>query len=118
MIFRSEESDEYYFEEGCYILELLNSKSDEQASIARARVLTGRSTKWHSLTNTVERYLIIAGEGKVEVGTEAGQQVKSGDVVVIPAGMRQRIHCIGDEDLVFMAVCTPRFQKANYCSLE
>ncbi len=40
-------SQEYYFDEGCFITELSNTTDDAQVSIARARVETGKTTKWH-----------------------------------------------------------------------
>ena len=38
--------------------------------------------------------------------------------VLIPPGTRQRIANIGDADLLFLAVCTPRFTRAAYEDLE
>ena len=38
--------------------------------------------------------------------------VEAGDVVVIPAGYSRRITNIGPVDLVFLAICTPRFRPA------
>lgn len=37
---------------------------------------------------------------------------------VIPPGVRQRIKDTGDEDLVFLALCTPRFRKEAYREVE
>ena len=108
---------EYYFAEGCHILESWNDPADHQASIARARVATGMTTRWHALTGVAERYLIISGTGQVEVGDQI-ETVQSGDVVVIPAGVRQRITNTGAHDLVFYAVCTPRFTPTCYQALE
>ena len=61
-------TSEYYCEEGCYITELSNSKDDPVLSIACARVEPSVTTKLHKLSNTVERYVILEGEGLVEVG--------------------------------------------------
>tara|TARA_R110002073_G_scaffold74012_1_gene180805 strand:- start:370 stop:807 length:438 start_codon:yes stop_codon:yes gene_type:complete len=105
---------EYYFEEGCHIVETSNSSSDEDVSIARARVAPGQQTRWHFLENTSERYVIIQGCGMVEVGEDDPCEVKAGDVVIIPAGARQRIRNNGEVDLIFLAICTPRFEKQNY----
>lgn len=107
-------ADEYYFEEGCYIHELSNSPDDPLMSVARARLPLGGQTRWHRLHNVVERYLIEAGEGMVELGGQAPQRVSAGDVVVIPAGCPQRIRCIGEQPLVFPAICRPRFEPACY----
>jgi mannose-6-phosphate isomerase-like protein (cupin superfamily) len=42
--------------------------------------------------------------------------VSVGDVVRIPAGVPQRITNTTDGDLVFFAVCTPRFVPSAYRS--
>lgn len=109
---------EYYFDEGCFINELSNTEADESVSIARARVEPGVTTEWHQLIDTVERYVITQGSGSVEVGDLAARQVGEGDVVIIPAGVRQRISNSGEADLVFLAICSPRFEKSNYVRLD
>lgn len=111
-------TSEYYFEEGCYITELSNSNVDPLVSIARARVVPGVTTRWHFLDGIAERYVIIEGVGKVEIGELQPQSVTSGDVVVIPPGVRQRITNTGDTDLVFLAVCSPRFKLSLYRDME
>lgn len=109
---------EYAFIEGCSILESWNDSDDPQASIARARVAPGVTTRWHALTGVTERYLILSGIGEVEIGTGAPQRVQAGDVVIIPAGVRQRICNKGREDLLFYAICTPRFTPECYAALD
>jgi len=109
---------EYYFREGCFITELSNGDHDPAASLARARVEPGCTTAWHALHDTVERYVILEGTGQVEVGDLPPQTVEPGDVVVIPAHCRQRITCTSACDLVFLAICTPRFDATNYIDLE
>ena len=110
-------ADEYFFDVGCYITELSNSDDDQQLSIARARVAPGVTTRWHSLTGITERYVIVEGNGEAEIGEMSPQLVTAGDVVIIPPGERQRITNIGDSDLIFLAVCTPRFEVSKYVSL-
>lgn len=105
---------EYYFAEGCHILELSNSDGDPAVSIARARVAPGVTTRWHRLVDTAERYVLLSGRGRVEVGDLPAREVGPGDVVLIPPGCPQRIGCLGSEDLVFLAVCTPRFRMQAY----
>ena len=41
-----------------------------------------------------------------------------GAVVLIPPGIRQRITNTGEADLIFLAVCTPRFTRTVYQDLE
>ena len=109
---------EFYTDERCHIIEVANDAGDEQLSVARARVEPGITTAWHCLQGIDERYLIISGRGRVEVGDLPATPVGPGDVVRIPAGMRQRITNTGEEQLIFYAMCTPRFQPRAYISLE
>lgn len=117
LVERPAEQNEYFFKEGCYILELLNQRADPENSIARARVLAGKQTRWHKLLNTTERYVILEGDAVAEIGDKK-EPLQTGDVVVIPAGVRQRILNTGTKDLLFLAICTPRFTPDNYVDLE
>ncbi len=109
---------EFYTAEKCFITELSNSENDPDASIARARIAPGVTTRWHQLKSTVERYFILSGQGLVEVGSLPAQQVGAGDTVLIPAMCRQRIKNIGSDDLIFLAICTPRFTNDAYEDIE
>jgi mannose-6-phosphate isomerase-like protein (cupin superfamily) len=109
---------EYPTEERCHINELSNDADDAAASIAQARVGPGVTTRWHRLKGIAERYVIVSGRGRVEVGGLAPQDVGPGDVVLIPPLVPQRIANTGAEDLVFLAVCTPRFLPGAYEDLE
>lgn len=111
-------SQEYYFQEGCHILELSNAADDAAVSIARARVAPGVTTHWHRLRGVTERYVLTHGVGEVEIGDLPPRQVAAPDVVIIPPGCRQRIRNIGEHDLVFLAICSPRFTPEVYESLE
>ncbi len=115
---KNNECDEFETIERCAILEVANDSDDADVSIARARVKVGVTTAWHKLTGITERYLIIAGQGRVELGDMKAVIVGEGDVVRIPAGVAQRIGNTGDVDLVFYAICSPRFQQQYYVSLE
>ena len=109
---------EYLTSEKCYITELSNSPDDPDASIARARLKPGITTCWHRLNNTAERYYIVSGRGNVEIGKLPPQNVAAGDIVLIPPLCRQRITNVGPEDLIFLAICTPRFSDSTYEDLE
>lgn len=112
-------ADEYLFEaEGCWISEWWNTPADPAASIARARVACGVTTRWHALTDITERYVILAGSGRVEVGAAPPRDVAAGDVVMIPPATAQRIRNTGDGDLLFLAICTPRFRAEAYTSVD
>jgi mannose-6-phosphate isomerase-like protein (cupin superfamily) len=113
-IIHNNEADEYFFEEGCYILEVSNAEKDESLSIARARLSPNTTTRLHKLSQTIERYIIISGKGMVTVGELPETTVQANDVVIIPEGCPQMIRNIGDSDLLFFVVCTPRFLASNY----
>lgn len=109
---------EYFTSEQCHILEIGNHPDDPAVSVARARVEPGVTTRWHRLRGTVERYCILSGQGRVEVGDLAPTVVGPGDYVLIPAGVRQRITNCGTDDLVFLAICSPRFRAEVYEELD
>jgi mannose-6-phosphate isomerase-like protein (cupin superfamily) len=111
---RHEPGSEYYFDEGCYINELSNSADDPELSIARARVAPGQTTRWHRLHGVSERYLVLEGRGLAEVADLEPAEVGPGDVVIIPPGAAQRITGLGDQDLVFLAICSPPFTQQAY----
>jgi mannose-6-phosphate isomerase-like protein (cupin superfamily) len=105
---------EYFFEEGCHIIECSNSADDPAVSIARARVEPGVTTRLHRLHGVTERYVILQGEGLVDVGNLQGRRVRPGDVVTIPSLSAQRIGNVGSVDLIFLAICSPRFTNECY----
>lgn len=118
MIKKTEYGEEYYFEEGCYITELSNCSNEPEISIAKARVKPGKVTRWHRLNGITERYVIVEGQGQAEVDDLPPQKVSVGDVVLIRAAQAQRIHNTGTNDLIFLAICTPRFVATCYENLE
>ena len=97
-------ADEYYFKEGCFIQEWHNSPDDQ-------------ATKLHALINTTERYILLQGRASVTVAHKTWD-VGAGDVVDIAPGQAQAIRNLADEDLLFLAVCTPRFDLKNYQELQ
>jgi len=117
-ILRPHPGVEVFIDEGCHILELANDENDPAMSIARARVEPGVTTAWHRVHGTVERYVILDGSGRMEVGDLPPQDVQAGDVVLVPPSARQRIANVGAGDLVFLAICTPRFRPEAYEDAE
>jgi mannose-6-phosphate isomerase-like protein (cupin superfamily) len=109
---------EFATEERCYIAEIANDSGDEYVSIARARVEPGITTAWHKLKGVAERYIIISGQGRVEINDLDPIDVFESDVVRIPEDTPQRITNTGQIDLIFFAVCSPRFLPICYVSLE
>ncbi len=109
---------ECYTPEGCYIIENVNSPDDPDISVAQARVEPGVTTRWHRLTGTIERYIIQQGTGLVEIGDLPPKEVRPGDVVLIPELCRQRITNIGENDLIFLCICSPGFLQVNYADMD
>ena len=109
---------EFETDERCHIQEIANDAGDELVSIARARVEPGITTAWHLLEGISERYIIVSGQGRVEVDDLKPVTVEPGDVVRIAAGKAQRVANTGKDDLIFYAVCAPPFRQACYQSLE
>ena len=107
---------EYFFKEGCYIEEWLNTDQHEDLSVARVRVAANTATRRHLLLGTIERYVILSGVGVVTVGSRSWR-VSCSDVVIIAAGESQKIQNQDDTDLIFLAICTPRFRLENYQEL-
>jgi mannose-6-phosphate isomerase-like protein (cupin superfamily) len=111
-------AEEFETAERCLITELSNDKTDPAVSIARARVEPGVTTAWHKLIGTAERYIIVSGTGRVEIEGLAPADVFANDIVRIPPDTPQRISNTGNQDLIFLAVCTPRFTPDGYVHLE
>lgn len=109
---------EYYTDEKCFITELSNTPDDPGVSVARVRVEPGITTRWHRLKGIIERYFIISGTGLVEIGERPVQEVTAGDIVFIPPLCRQRITNTGSDDLIFLAICSPRFVQDAYEDVE
>ena len=106
---------EYLTPEHCFIAENYSSKS---ISIARARIKPGVTTRAHHLKEVEEIYLVTAGKGKVIVGELEPTEVGIGDIVIIPPSTSQKIANIGETDLIFYCICTPRFTADCYCDEE
>ncbi len=111
---RPDPGEERLTDERCHILETWNQPDDPDLSVARARVEPGVATRWHRLIGIAERYLIVEGEGLAQVEGMAPQALGVGDLLYIPAGRVQRITNTGHRNLIFYALCTPRFVHEAY----
>jgi hypothetical protein len=113
---RADPSKESLTDENCYILELANDAGDPDVSIARARVLPrgDDGVAPRQKHRRALRHRPRHGEGGV--GDLPAAIVSEGDVVRIPANTPQRITNGDDDDLIFFAICTPRFVQSAYVS--
>lgn len=117
-IIKFDKTKEFFHDERCFIIELLNSSLDEMVSIAHVRVPVGVKTKRHKLINTTERYVILQGIGLMYLDDLEPEEIQQGDIVFIPPEHTQSIQNIGDIDLVFLAICSPRFKNDVYVDME
>ena len=108
---------EQWTSERCFITELVNDARWPEVSLARCRVEPGVTTQLHSLS-VHEVYVIEKGNGRMSVGESAPFTIGPGDTVSISKHTPQCVENIGDGDLVFLCVCTPRFSLKCYTSLE
>jgi mannose-6-phosphate isomerase-like protein (cupin superfamily) len=106
-----------YTPERCFIAENYGS-SDGKVSVAIATVKPGVTTAAHHLKGIEEIYIITKGTGIIDIKNLEPTEVTVGDVIVIPEGTSQRIKNVGDCDLVFYCICTPRFTQEQYVNEE
>ncbi len=95
------------------IREWLHPKNDRVElaySVAFAEVEPGKASLPHALHNSSEVYIIIEGEGMVHIGEEK-QFVKSGDLVLIPAGAKQFIENTSTHNLRFICIVSPPWRS-------
>ncbi len=109
----TEPKREFYIDEGCHIIEILNNNKHPDISISQARVEPGRTTEIHYLDQTVEMYYILTGHGTAYIADEE-IPVKPGDLIYIPADVNQYITNETLKDLIFLCICTPRWQEHIY----
>ena len=111
MILRGASSQEYWFEEGCHITEWLNSPDDPGLSVARARVTPGVTTRLHRLAGIAERYVVLEGEGRVElVGPDSAMTSAS----VSDSAMAAIAGSSGSPNRLRSSMCTTRC--TGYCT--
>lgn len=114
----NKQSEEFYTEERCHIVELLNDDASPQLSMARCRVEPGIITQLHALDQTEETYFIENGSGVMDDGEGHLIEVGVGDSVRIVENHPQRIRNNSKSDLIFLVVCKPRFLPECYLNLE
>jgi mannose-6-phosphate isomerase-like protein (cupin superfamily) len=112
------QTPEFYFQERCYVAELLNSADCPGVSIARARVEPGITTVLHIVRGSDEIYYILSGQGEIEIGGKIIGTMHPDDLARIPADTPQRITNTGSADLIFWAICAPRFEARRYGAVD
>ncbi|MDX1407544.1 MAG: cupin domain-containing protein [Saprospiraceae bacterium] len=109
-------SDEFFTEERCHILEILNDPDVQSMSLARARIEPGVRTANHTL-ECEELYYILEGEGLMYLDGKPAGAVQAGDSVLIRNGVAQCIENTGTGDLKILCYCSPQFDPGGYHAL-
>jgi mannose-6-phosphate isomerase-like protein (cupin superfamily) len=81
-------------------------------SVAEARVPAGGATTEHFHRQSEEIYYFVAGRGRMRLGDEE-TDVRAGDCVVIPPGVRHKLWAADDEELVLLCCCAPAYSDAD-----
>ena len=117
MYFNTDHKEEFYTDEKCHIIEMMNLPEIENVSVSRARVEPGITTQNHALTFD-EIYYVLEGKGEMQINTGEIKLLSKGDLAFIKKGSSQKITNILDKDLIFLCICTPRFKPEGYAAKE
>ena len=100
--------------DGSEIRELLAHRNSavRNQSLAEARVPAGGSTLEHYHANTEEIYYITAGTGRMRIEHET-RDVKPGDAIAIPPGLKHKIWNTGNETLKLLCCCAPAYEHSD-----
>jgi mannose-6-phosphate isomerase-like protein (cupin superfamily) len=77
-------------------------------SLAEATVAPGGETVEHYHPRTEELYYFVSGAGRMRLAGSEGD-VRRGDCVVIPPGVRHKLWNPGPEPLVLLCCCAPAY---------
>jgi len=80
-------------------------------SLAEASLAPGQSTQRHRHLRSEEIYLVLEGEGRMQLDGEAAD-VGPGDAILIPPGALHTITA-GAEGLRFLCACAPPYSDED-----
>jgi mannose-6-phosphate isomerase-like protein (cupin superfamily) len=100
--------------DGSEIRELLAYRNScvRKQSLAEARLEPGASTQEHYHCETEEIYYITAGQGRMRIEGEL-RDVRVGDAIAIPPGMKHKIWNTGSEMLHLLCCCAPPYEHED-----
>jgi mannose-6-phosphate isomerase-like protein (cupin superfamily) len=81
-------------------------------SLAEATVPAGGETSEHYHRETEELYFFTHGRGRMRLA-ETERDVRPGDIVVIPPGMRHKLWATGEEPLRLLCCCAPAYSHED-----
>ena len=95
----------------------LPSGNASHQSVAEATVPPGGETVEHYHRETEEVYLFTSGEGQMRLGDEE-TEVRAGDTVVIPPGVKHKLWNPTSEPLVLLCCCAPPYRDEDTVLLD
>ena len=100
--------------DGSEIRELLAHRNSaiRNQSLAEARLPVGASTQEHHHVQTEEIYYITHGTGKIRIENET-REVKPGDAIAIPPGLKHKLWNTGGEVLRLLCCCAPAYEHSD-----
>lgn len=108
-IIRASERDPLIPPDGSEVRELARPPdSARNQSLAEARVPPGSETVEHFHRSSEEIYCFLEGSGRMRFGDQTAP-VESGEVVVIPPGVRHKLWNTGTEPLVLLCCSAPPY---------
>jgi mannose-6-phosphate isomerase-like protein (cupin superfamily) len=100
--------------DGSEIRELLAYRNSgiRNQSLAEARLPAGGATQEHFHKVTEEIYYITHGQGKIRIEDET-REVRPGDAIAIPPGLKHKIWNTGTETLRLLCCCAPAYEHGD-----
>ncbi|MDA0172058.1 cupin domain-containing protein [Solirubrobacter taibaiensis] len=118
-ITRLEHRESFITADGSSIRELagIPSGNSVNQSLAEATVPPSGETFEHYHRVSEEIYSFTSGAGRMRLGEEEAN-VKAGDTVVIPPGVKHKLWNPGGEPLVLLCCCSPAYSHEDTVLLE
>ncbi|HNT34684.1 MAG TPA: cupin domain-containing protein [bacterium] len=64
-----------------------------------------KGTHLHKHEDTEQVFYVLSGNGRLEIGQEkAPHTIEPGDVIRVPLSTWHSVHCVGERDLVYLAI--------------
>ena len=104
-----DDAEAFTTKDGSTIRELLGTQhGTANQSLAEATLEPGQSTQRHYHARSEELYVLLEGEGEMEVDG-ATRRVRAGDSILIPPGAWHRIAAAPRATLRFLCCCAPPY---------
>lgn len=113
-IFQRDEATPFITADGSQIRELIhpNFSCAQNQSLAEATLAPGCATTEHYHPRAEEIYYILQGTARLQLEGQTCD-LRPGDAVLIPAGVRHKIWNIGPGDLRFLCSCAPAYSHED-----